>query len=433
MRLLLCAVCCTTSLAAFGVDQHSGEYGRRVQVVTHMPGFIALWDFVKREAGTSGRFTAYQKSGDRFDFSLDAVNYVRDYWGEGREASYADFPLLGRGPFGQAIRIQQEQQADFRPCLLVPRAQLHDSGLDVKGPGRSVTLVAWVIRESGNHAIAGIWHEGTDLQNVAPAKLVEPGMRQYAIFAGLAANPGASAAHVSENGGRSFGDRYARNLAVTPQVIPAVHAAAPASALDHAWTLVGFAFDNRRNTVTAYFNGEATELWIDHPESHPFYQWPYRAYVQAQLHRLPGLQTGENPDFPPDQFYEPPEGKPRRRTILERSSGQQIELHEFEFTKVRVTLRWPPGGKPLEVVSRQLMALKANPFWFAHDLYAPPTVAAGGPFTIGRVIHSSRSVGFTGYIGGVAVFSQALSRGQMRRLADLGRTPLNGDDLRTLP
>lgn len=48
----------------------------------------------------------------------------------------------------------------------------------------------------------------------------------------------------------------------------------------------------------------------------------------------------------------------------------------------------------------------------------------GGPFTIGRVIHSSRSVGFTGWIGGVAVFKRALSADELKRLSDV-RDPNN--------
>jgi hypothetical protein len=70
-----------------------------------------------------------------------------------------------------------------------------------------------------------------------------------------------------------------------------------------------------------------------------------------------------------------------------------------------------------EVVGEDLVALKANPFWFAHDLFSPGSAEAGGPFTIGRVIHSGRGVGFTGWIGGVAVFNRALSPAQMRRRA----------------
>jgi hypothetical protein len=398
------------AVSAVAADRPAEEYRKRVETVTDMPGFVALWDFVKRDGGPEGRFDAVQPKGATADLRLDAVNYVRDYWGEGRPARYADFPLLGEGPFGQAVQFRNETQKDFRPLLMVPRERVHNTGLDVKGARRSVAMVAWIIRESGNHAIGGIWHEGTDLQHAEPAKRVEPGKRQYAIFAGLAGNPGASAAHVSENGARSFGDRYARNMAVTREVIP-----------EGAWAMVGFSFDNERNTVTAFLDGEATDYWIDDPAKHPFYQYAFRGWQQAQLAKMAGVQAGEDPSFPKDQFYEPPEGKPLRRKIVERTPEQQVEVQEFEFTKVRVTLRRDAGGKFREVVSRELVALKANPFWFPHDLYAPQTVADGGPFTIGRVIHTSRSVGFTGYIGGVAVFGRPLTKKQMQRLAEITR------------
>jgi hypothetical protein len=130
---------------------------------------------------------------------------------------------------------------------------------------------------------------------------------------------------------------------------------------------------------------------------------------------MPGLQEGEDPQFPRDQFYEPPEGRPRKV----RKLGANVELHEFDFTRVRVTCG--DGGK---VVKRELVALRANPFWFPHDLYAPKSTAEGGPFTIGEVIHTSRSQGFIGYLGGVAVFDRALSAKEMRRLAAIGRTPI---------
>lgn len=378
----------------------TGEYRRRVAVVTRTPGFAALWDFVKRENGSSGRFTAHQPKGATADLALDAINYVHEYWNEGRPADYGDFPLMGRGPFGQAIRIRAETSPDFRPCLLVPRARLHNTRIDVKGPGRSVSMVAWLIRESGTHAVAGIWHEGTDLKEKGPvAARVERGMRQYAIFAGLAGNPGASAAHVSENGGRSFGDIYARNMAVTPDVIPVVPADAPSGTLDGAWGAAGFVFDNANNRVTAYWNGKAEELWIDNPEQHRFYQWPARAWPQS---------------------YAPPERRPRSKQVLEERAGERVELHVFEYTKVRVTLRRDEGGK-YRVVNRELASLKANPFWFPHDLYTPGRIEEGGPFTIGRVIHSGRSVGTVGYLGGVAVFDRALPAAAMRRLAELAR------------
>ncbi len=55
----------------------------------------------------------------------------------------------------------------------------------------------------------------------------------------------------------------------------------------------------------------------------------------------------------------------------------------------------------------------------SHDLYTPKDAQSGGPFTIGRVIHSGRSVGFTGWIGGVAVFNRALSAETLKELAEL--------------
>ena len=307
------------------------ERTRRVDIVKRQPGFVAFWDFVERDPADR-RFTAHQPKGSR-------------------AATYDDFPLLGQGPFGDAIQIRNESDASFRPLLLVPRARLHESGLDVKGPGRSVTLVAWVQWESGNHAIAGIWHEGTDHATAAgPAARIERGQRQYALFAGLAANRGASAAHVSENGASSFGDRYARNLSVTKRVMQ-----------PGRWHVVGMVFDNARNTVTSYLDGEAEEYWIEEPEKHPFFQWPAR-----------GWKAGE---------YR------------------------------------PPAGKFARIEAGELKALRANSYWFPHDLYSPRDATSGGPFTIGRVIHMSRGVGTTGAIGGVAVYGKALSAKQMKALA----------------
>jgi hypothetical protein len=415
-RLWLCLLGAALALRAGG---DAGEAGRRVREVRQVPGFVALWDFVARDPA-DGRFAAHTAPGERHDFRLDAINYVREYWGAGRAATYADFPLLGRGPFGQAIELRNEPDASFRPVLLVPRARMHDSGLDAKGPGRAVSMVAWIIRREGNHAIAGIWHEGTDLDHMPDqAKRVEPGMRQYALFAGLAANNGAAAAHVSENGRSSFGDRYARNLSVTPELIPTAPAGADGTALDEAWSVVGFSYDNRRRRVTSYLNGKASAYWIENPQAHPFYQWPAKAWLQAQLRKQPGLQEGEDPAFPAGQLYEPPEDRVLKRRVLSDDADQRVELVEYEFTKVRVT--YPKrGGRPGPAAKRELVALRANPFWFGHDLYSPATPAAGGPFTIGRVIHTSRSVGFTGYIGGVAVYSRALTSAEMEKLSKVG-------------
>ncbi len=92
----------------------------------------------------------------------------------------------------------------------------------------------------------------------------------------------------------------------------------------------------------------------------------------------------------------------------------------FEFTKVRV-VEQRAGAGPWQIVSRTLLALHVNPYWFGHDLYAPRSANEGGPFTIGRVIHSSRGVGTEEFIGGVAVFNRALTPNQMRELAGIGR------------
>jgi hypothetical protein len=72
-----------------------------------------------------------------------------------------------------------------------------------------------------------------------------------------------------------------------------------------------------------------------------------------------------------------------------------------------------------EEVERELVGLRLNPWWYPHDIYSPKDAESGGPFTIGRVIHSSRSVGFTGWIGGVAVFDRALSELELKALAAL--------------
>ena len=57
-------------------------------------------------------------------------------------------------------------------------------------------------------------------------------------------------------------------------------------------------------------------------------------------------------------------------------------------------------------------------------VYTPANDGTGSPFTIGRVIHSSRSVGFTGWIGGVAVFNRALSAEELGKLSAFNRAPV---------
>lgn len=383
----------------------------RAAAVTGVPGLVAFWDFVKREPEGARRFTAHVPAGAATDYPLDAANYIRDYWGAGREATYADFPLLGRGPFGNAIRIVKETDADFRPFLLVPRARLHDTPLDIKGAGKSVTVVVWAIRESGNHALAGIWHEGTDLKEKATANIarVERGQRQYALFAGLN-KPGSACGHVSENGASSFLNKYALHKCNSAAVSPEVPADSPAAVLDASWQCFAMTFDHEKDELTGWLNGVAGDRWLDNPKQDGLIKSAYHAYMQGHYAKLPGRQDGEDESFPKDQYYNPPEDEPLSVKALRESAGERVELREHRYTKIEVTLR---DGQE---IARDLVALRLNPWWYPHDLYTPKDAQSGGPFTIGRVIHSGRSVGFTGWIGGVAVFDRALSAEEIRKL-----------------
>lgn len=395
----------------------------RVRTVMNTPGCVAFWDFVKREDGGARRFTAHVPPGAANDYALDAANYVKEYWGEGREATYADFPLLSRGPFGQAVRIRKEADANFRPFLFVPRARLHDSPLDLKGDGRSVSMVVWAVRESGNHALAGIWHEGTDLKQkeTSAIRKVERGQRQYALFAGLN-KAGSACGHVSENGASSFLNKYALHKCNSADVAPEVPADAPAATLDASWQCFAMTFDHERDELAGWLNGRSGDRWLEHPQQDGLLSFAANAWLQGRLHREPGMQPGENPEFPPDQFYNPPEEKPVSVKVLGETAGERVELREFPYTRVKVTLRREAQGAWVEA-SRELVALRLNPWWYPHGIYAPKDPAGGGPFTIGRVIHSSRSVGFTGWIGGVAVFNRALRAEELARLAEIGRQP----------
>jgi hypothetical protein len=350
--------------------------------------------------------------GAKTDYPLDAANYIRDYWGAGREATYADFPLLERGPFGNAVRIVKETDLDFRPFLFVPRARLHDSPLDIKGAGKSVSVVVWAIRESGNHALAGIWHEGTDLKQkeTAAIKKVQRGQRQYALFAGLN-KEGSACGHVSENGASSFLNKYALHKCNSAAQSPAVPADSPAEVLDASWQCFAMTFDHERDELTGWLNGVSGDRWLENPKTDTLISYAYNAYLQGHYARTAEREPAEDAAFPQDQYYNPPEDKPLSVQVLAAAGDERTELREYRYTKVRITLR---GGKE---VARDLVALRLNPWWYPHDLYSPPTDGSGGPFTIGRVIHSSRSVGFTGWIGGVAVFNRPLSVEELAKLS----------------
>jgi len=387
---------------------------QRVRTVMDTPGCVAFWDFVKREPEGARRFTAHTPPGAADDFPLDAANYVNEFWGEGREATYEDFQRLGRGPFGQAIRIVREADPTFRPFLFVPRERLHDSPLDIKGAGRSVSVVVWAIRESGNHALAGIWHEGTDLKQreTASIRKVQRGQRQYALFAGLN-KEGSACGHVSENGEGSFLNRYALHKCNSAAQSPAVPADSPAEVLDASWQCFAMTFDHEKDELTGWLNGVSGDRWLENPKADRLIASAYNAYMQGHYARTPEREPGEDAAFPKDQHYNPPEDMPLSVRVLAQAAGERTELREYRYTRVQVTLR---GARE---IARDLVALRLNPWWYPHDLYTPANDGSGGPFTIGRVIHSSRGVGFTGWIGGVAVFDRALNERELNRLAEL--------------
>jgi hypothetical protein len=175
-------------------------------------------------------------------------------------------------------------------------------------------------------------------------------------------------------------------------------------------------YNHATHELTGWLNGVAGDRWLENPKSDPLIKSAYNAWLQARLHREPGLQPGEDPAFPSDQFYQPPEDQLVSSKILRESAAERVELREYRYTRVQVTLRPGADGNFTET-ARDLVALRLNPWWFSPDhLYTPAHDGTGGPFTIGRVIHSSRSVGFTGWIGGVAVFNRALTAAELGHL-----------------
>lgn len=125
-------------------------------------------------------------------------------------------------------------------------------------------------------------------------------------------------------------------------------------------------------------------------------------------------------NYPKDQFYLPPEDKPVETRIIEQTSDRVVRLETYPFTKVEATYQTQPYGTLGKPLKRDLVAAKSNPYYFGSDIYAPESMEEGGPFTIGRVIHSNRQPTLSAWIGGVAVFDRALSDDETKRLASIG-------------
>jgi hypothetical protein len=383
---------------------------------------VALWDFVQRRDSwkTNNPFISIPGESGGQTYELEPRNLSLDFWHEGKEATLDDFELYGRGPFGQAVRFSSPKSKTDLPVLTVPRKNLHDSPLDIKGKGKSVSMVVWLLYERGNHAIAGMWHEGTVTPRGQPPVVQEPGKRQFGLFAGLQANKGGIGAHISENGGSSFGNIYARHLASEPTKMKQIKPDMKPSQTDKYWNAVGMVFHNEENRVTAYVNGSAKEVWVENPKESRFFEHAYRAWQQGQLADIDGIQSGEDVNFPKDQYYRLPEDEPVETKIIERTSDRIVRLETYPFSKIEATYQVKPDGKLGKPLKRDLVSLKSNPYYFGYDIYAPKKLEQGGPFTIGRVIHSNRHATLSAWIGGVAVFDRALSDEEMKKLATIG-------------
>ena len=405
-----------------GEKRFTAANQERVDLVRQIPGLVALWDFVQRRDSwkTNNPFISIPGESGGQTYELEPRNISRDFWHEGPQATLADFELFGRGPFGQAVRFSYPRSKAHLPVLTVSRKNLHDSPLDIKGKGKSVTLVVWLLYEKGSHAIAGMWHEGTVTPKGEPPVVKEPGKRQFGLFAGLQAHRGGVGAHISENGGSSFGNVYARHLAATPTKMKKFKPDMKPSETDSYWNAVGLVFHNEEDRVTAYLNGLAKEVWVENPKESRFFEHAYRAWQQGQLAAIDGIQPGEDANFPKDQYYRLPEDEPVETKIIERTSDRVVRLETYPFSKIEATYQVKPDGKLGKPLKRDLVALKSNPYYFGYDIYAPKTMEQGGPFTIGRVIHSNRHATLSAWIGGVAVFDRALSDEEMKKLAKIG-------------
>ncbi len=126
------------------------------------------------------------------------------------------------------------------------------------------------------------------------------------------------------------------------------------------------------------------DRWLDNPKKDSLIASAYNAYMQAHYSRTPEKESAEDETFPKDQYYSPPEGKPLSVKVLNQSDKERVELHEHRYTKVEVTLQ---GGKE---VSRELVALRLNPWWYPHDLYVPKihTAVAPSPLVASSIVHA---------------------------------------------
>lgn len=85
-RILRLLAIATTVGHAGAAESRTATQVQRVATVTHTPGLVAFWDFVKREPDGPRRFAAHVPAGATNDFPLDAGNYIRDWYKVGAES-----------------------------------------------------------------------------------------------------------------------------------------------------------------------------------------------------------------------------------------------------------------------------------------------------------------------------------------------------------
>ncbi len=184
-----------------------------------MPGLIAFWDF--QESAGSPRIAKGREA-----FSLQEQGGPIERVEGGRF-----------GPYAARIKMGQ--------WFLLPRPEV--GALDRHGSDSSVTVVAWIRRESKSswQAIAGLWDETR-------------GKRQYCLFLNAPRGTNASEmkryplanrihGHVSDVGGPTAGDKYCITYSSGATQIPM-----------QKWVCVAMSYDGEYSRV--YVNGRLDVL-----------------------------------------------------------------------------------------------------------------------------------------------------------------------------
>ncbi len=123
----------TIATILIGALNSRAEEVGKIEIITNTPGLVAFWDFMKREPDGQRRFIAHVPDRATTAYPLDAANYIKDYWGTGREATYADFPQLGRG------RSETPSASSKKPTLT--------SDLSCSCHGLICMIPRWILRE----------------------------------------------------------------------------------------------------------------------------------------------------------------------------------------------------------------------------------------------------------------------------------------------